>query len=143
MADTSKSTVVAKLRCFLRAAFRRGWISEALADRVTGHKAVYEQKEPYTDNEVELILAEALRLTEAATRIRVNRQRSGCCWNLCLDTGCAPVTLSSTQHDERCGLKVQGRKEGDSFHLGKHPYWISGSSAHCHCQTVVVRMRRR
>jgi hypothetical protein len=63
MADTSKSTVVAKLRCFLRAAFRRGWISEALADRVTGHKAVYEQKEPYTDNEVELILAEALRLT--------------------------------------------------------------------------------
>ena len=62
MADTSKSTVVAKLRCFLRAAFRRGWISEALADRVTGHKAVYEQKEPYTDKEVELILAEALRL---------------------------------------------------------------------------------
>ncbi len=62
MADTSKSTVVAKLRCFLRAAFRRGWISEALADRVTGHKAVYDQKEPYTDKEVELILAEALKL---------------------------------------------------------------------------------
>jgi integrase/recombinase XerD len=63
MADTSKSTVVAKLRCFLRAAFRRGWISESLADRVTGHKAVYEQKEPYTDKEVKLILEEALKLT--------------------------------------------------------------------------------
>lgn len=63
MANTSKSTVVAKLRCFLRAAFRRGWISESLADRVTGHKAVYDQKEPYTDKEVELILEEALRLS--------------------------------------------------------------------------------
>ena len=27
LADTSKSTVVAKLRCFLRDAFRRGWIT--------------------------------------------------------------------------------------------------------------------
>jgi hypothetical protein len=45
MADTSKSIVVAKSRCFLRAAFRRGWISQALAE-VTGHKAVYEQNKP-------------------------------------------------------------------------------------------------
>ena len=34
LADTSKSTVVAKLRCFLREAFRRGWITEPLVDRV-------------------------------------------------------------------------------------------------------------
>jgi hypothetical protein len=40
MRDTSKGTVVAKVRCFLRMAFRRGWIKEALADRMTGHKAV-------------------------------------------------------------------------------------------------------
>ena len=62
LADTSKSTVVAKLRCFLRDAFRRGWISESLVDRVTAHRAVYDQKEPYSDEEVEKILNEALKL---------------------------------------------------------------------------------
>jgi hypothetical protein len=34
LADTSKSTVVAKLRCFLRDAFRRGWINDPLVERV-------------------------------------------------------------------------------------------------------------
>ena len=63
LADTSKSTAVAKLRCFLRDAFRRGWITESLVDRVTPHKAVYEQKEPYSDDEVERILNEALNLS--------------------------------------------------------------------------------
>lgn len=62
LADTSKSTAVAKLRCFLREAFRRGWISVALVDRITPHRAVYEQKEPYSDEEVEAILSEALKL---------------------------------------------------------------------------------
>jgi integrase len=62
LADTSKSTAVAKLRCFLRDAFRRGWITESLVDRVTAHKAVYEQKEPYSDEDVERILNEALKL---------------------------------------------------------------------------------
>ena len=33
--DTSKATTFAKIRCFLRAAFRRGWIKEALVDKVT------------------------------------------------------------------------------------------------------------
>lgn len=62
LADTSKSTVVAKLRCFLRDAFRRGWISEPLVERVRAHRAVYDQKEPYSDEEVERILNEALKL---------------------------------------------------------------------------------
>src|SRR5215831_17853894 len=39
LADTSKSTVVAKLRCFLREAFRRGWITQSLVDRVKAHRA--------------------------------------------------------------------------------------------------------
>jgi integrase/recombinase XerD len=63
LADTSKSTAVAKLRCFLRDAFRRGWITESLVDRVKSHRAVYEQKEPYSDEEVERILDEALKLS--------------------------------------------------------------------------------
>ena len=59
MRDTSKGTVVAKVRCFLRDAFRRGWIKEALADRTKPHRAVYEQKEPYTEKEIEIILEAA------------------------------------------------------------------------------------
>ncbi|HTW64335.1 MAG TPA: phage integrase SAM-like domain-containing protein, partial [Bryobacteraceae bacterium] len=62
MADTTKQIVVAKVRCFLRTAFRRGWIEKALAEQVTGHAAVYEQKEPYNEAEVELILTEAEKL---------------------------------------------------------------------------------
>ena len=62
MADTTKSTVVAKLRCFLRTAYRREWITESLVDKVTAHRAVYEQKEPYSDEEVKLILDGALEL---------------------------------------------------------------------------------
>jgi len=62
LADTSKSTVVAKLRCFLRDAFRRGWITEPLVERVRAHRAIYDQKEPYSDDEVEKILGEALKL---------------------------------------------------------------------------------
>jgi site-specific recombinase XerD len=56
LGDTSKATVVAKLRCFLRDAFRRGWLTEDLAGRVTTHRATYEQKEPYTDEEISAIL---------------------------------------------------------------------------------------
>jgi integrase len=63
LADTSKSTAVAKLRCFLRHAFRRGWITESLVDKVTSHRAVYDQKDPYSDDEVERILNEALKLS--------------------------------------------------------------------------------
>jgi len=62
MANTTKQIVVAKVRCFLRTAFRRGWIEKALAEQVTGHAAVYEQKEPYTEDEVGLILNESGKL---------------------------------------------------------------------------------
>jgi integrase len=62
MAGTTRATTDAKIRCFLRAAFRRGWIKEFLVERVTTVRAIYEQKEPYTVEEVEKILAEALNL---------------------------------------------------------------------------------
>jgi integrase len=63
LADTSKSVYVAKLRCFLRDALRREWITKPLADKVTTHPAVYEQKSPYSDEEVDKILAGALELS--------------------------------------------------------------------------------
>ncbi len=61
-AGTTKKTYTAKMRAFLREAFRREWITKPLAEQVKGYEAVYEEKEPYTDQEVEKILAEALKL---------------------------------------------------------------------------------
>jgi integrase len=60
--STTKATWIAKLRKFLKEAYRREWVGESLREKVTTHKAVYSQKEPYTDEEVDLILEEALRL---------------------------------------------------------------------------------
>lgn len=62
MANTSKATAVAKLRCFLRTAYRRDWIKESLREKVTSYRAVYEEKEPYSDEEVKKILDGALQL---------------------------------------------------------------------------------
>src|SRR5450759_1782768 len=59
MADTSKSTYVAKLRCFLKDAFRREWLPATLVEKVKSHPAIYEQKSPYSDEEVDKILAGA------------------------------------------------------------------------------------
>ena len=61
--DTSKASGIAKLRCFLRTAYRRGWIPEHLVDRLTTFRgAGHEQKEPFSEEEVTLILAEASKL---------------------------------------------------------------------------------
>jgi integrase len=62
MRTTTKATTFAKIRCFLRAAFRRGWINQALVEKVTAVKAVYDQKEPYTDEEIATILDQASKL---------------------------------------------------------------------------------
>jgi hypothetical protein len=81
MADTSKATAVAKLRCFLRTAYRRDWISQSLVDKVTPHRAVYEQKEPYSDEsdeEVEKILAEALNLNGGTHGYAKHPKTFGC-----------------------------------------------------------------
>ena len=40
MADTSKATAVAKLRCYLRIAYRRDWITEHNESRPRGRSAV-------------------------------------------------------------------------------------------------------
>jgi site-specific recombinase XerD len=62
MRTTTRATTFAKIRCFLRSAFRRGWIKETMVDKVTTVKAVYEQKEPYTDEEVTAIMDHAKKL---------------------------------------------------------------------------------
>lgn len=62
LADASKSFYLSKLRCFLKDAFRRGWITDSLALKLTTYSIVHEQKSPYTDTEVEKILGGALLL---------------------------------------------------------------------------------
>jgi integrase len=62
MAATSKAQVTAKIRCFLREAYRRSWTEFALAEKVRPHRATHEQKNPYSDAEVDLILAGAEKL---------------------------------------------------------------------------------
>jgi integrase/recombinase XerD len=62
--STSKRTAEAKLKFFLREAYRRSWTTEALAEKVKSTKAVYEQKQPYTDKEVKVILAQAEKLKD-------------------------------------------------------------------------------
>ena len=63
--STTRHLHVTKLRFFLRESFRRGWITEALHERVRPTRAVYEQKQPYTDDEVALILAHVAPLNNS------------------------------------------------------------------------------
>jgi site-specific recombinase XerD len=67
LAGTSKGTSIAKLAHFLRESYRRGWITESLVDKMRPHKAVYEQKQPYSDKEVELILEAAGKINGGTT----------------------------------------------------------------------------
>lgn len=59
VADTTKGTATAKLKCFLREAHRRGWITEPLGDKVKSHSGKYKKKLPYSDAEVDAILSAA------------------------------------------------------------------------------------
>ena len=59
LADASKAMYVAKMRCFLRDAYRRGWLKETLAEKVKPHRIVFVEKSPFDIEEVNLILAGA------------------------------------------------------------------------------------
>jgi integrase/recombinase XerD len=62
MAGTTKSKVVEKIRCFLKEAYRREWLIKPMAEMIKPFRARYEQKDPYTDDEITKILSEALKL---------------------------------------------------------------------------------
>jgi integrase/recombinase XerD len=87
LADTSRATAVAKLRCFLRDAYRRDWIKESLVDKVKAHKAVYEQKEPYADEEVEKLLDGAGKLNGGTHGYAKHPQTFRLLLELMLETG--------------------------------------------------------
>lgn len=63
ISDNTKTTYRSKLKVFLTEAFvRRKWIKEDIAKMIKNVAAVYEEAEPYTDEEVALIFAEAEKL---------------------------------------------------------------------------------
>jgi integrase len=62
LANTSKATAFSKVTAFLREAFRRGWIATHLAEQVRPHRASYDQKDPFSEDEVTLLLDESLKL---------------------------------------------------------------------------------
>jgi integrase len=67
LAGTSKGTSIAKLAHFLRESYRRGWITESLVEKMRKHKAVYEQKQPYSEKEVKAILEAAGKINGGTT----------------------------------------------------------------------------
>ena len=60
--STTRATAVSKLKYFLREAYRRGWTTDALAEKVRSVRPFYEQKRPYSEDEATRILNEAERL---------------------------------------------------------------------------------
>jgi hypothetical protein len=67
LAGTSKGTSIANLAHFLRESYRRGWTPESLVDKMRPRKAVYDQKQPYSDKEVNLILDAAGKINGGTT----------------------------------------------------------------------------
>lgn len=122
LATTSKATAVAKVRCFLRDAFRRGWITDYLVEKVKPQKAVYEQKEPYTDDEVAKILTQAEKLNGGTHAYAKHPKTFRLLLELMLETGMRvgdairfnPATLVKGEHLWIYTYLPQKRKKTDA-----------------------------
>jgi integrase len=62
MQENSKATSGSKIKTFLNEAYRREWLLQPLAIKLKIPIAIYEPAEPFTEEEVEKILADALKL---------------------------------------------------------------------------------
>lgn len=87
MAGTTKSKAVEKVRCFLKEAYRRGWLERPIVEKLKPYRARYEQKEPYTDDEVNKILAGALKLNGGTHGYAKHPQTFRLLLELMVDTG--------------------------------------------------------
>lgn len=67
--------------------FSAGWIKELLVDKITTVRAVYEQKEPYTDEEIATILDHVSRLDGGTHGYAKQRQTLRLLIELMLATG--------------------------------------------------------
>jgi site-specific recombinase XerD len=65
--DNTKSAYISKFKVFLGEAFTRTWIKENIADRLKNTTQQYDAGEPYSDEELSLILANAEKLNGGTT----------------------------------------------------------------------------
>ena len=121
MRSTTKSTAMGKLVCFLKEAYRRGWTTEALAQKVKPVKAVYEQKLPFTDAEVELILNQAEKMEVGEGGYAAQPKTFQLLLKLMLETGLRvsdairydPRRCKKSKHFWIYTFEVQKRRKGD------------------------------
>ncbi len=72
LASTSKAGAVGKLKFFLSESYTRGWIKEALALKVKSVVGVYEERKPYTEEEISAILEQARKLNGGVSGYATN-----------------------------------------------------------------------
>lgn len=87
LADTSKTTAMKQIKCYLRKAFSVDQIPVPLAAKVPSHPSVYEPKSPYTPDEVERLLAGAESLINTRVAYGSNGLRFRLFMEFILQTG--------------------------------------------------------
>ena len=87
MKTSSRGNAFAMVRCFLKAAYRRDWTREQLADKVPAAPFIHEQKEPYTDEEVTAILSAASTHDGGGVRFKNRPETFRLLLELMLETG--------------------------------------------------------
>jgi site-specific recombinase XerD len=85
--DSTRSTYRAKLKKFLGEAFSRKWIKEDIAEKIKNEKPPVEPGEPYTPEEVKLILEQAEKLNGGTTGYARNGRAFRLLLELMLETG--------------------------------------------------------
>ena len=112
MKTTSKSTSISKLKCFLREAYRRSWILEPVREQLKPYGAEYEQKDPYTPEEVTKILEGAEHLNTGHVGYAKNGKTFRTLLELMLNTGIR--VGDSIQHDPK--KTMPGERTGEWIH---------------------------
>jgi integrase len=120
-ASTSLATSVSKLKVFLKEAYTRGWITVALHTTVKRVKAVYEKKQPYTEEEIALILDEAEKLKGGVSGYATNGPTFRLLLELMLESGLRvsdavrfnPKHLSKSRHMWKYKFEMKKQKKNE------------------------------
>ena len=87
IAGTSRSTYDAKFLRFLKDAERREWVKVSLASKLKPIVARYEEKQPFSDKEVDLIFKEAAKLGGGTSGYATNATTFSLLLKFMLETG--------------------------------------------------------
>lgn len=118
-ADTTNQLYWNKVIAFLNEALRRGWITEPLGDKVRPFDAEIEEKSPFTDEEVEKILAEVPKLNGGTTGYAAHPKTFRLLLELMLETGMRvrdamefnPAALTKGAHTWNYKFKMTKRRK--------------------------------